>query len=360
MTIDEINSRSTTPSTQVCKTIQPSDEKEWGDTLASIDEATRFVGSHWTKILNETYKYDPRFLVLVEHQKIVAALPYVIVKSPFTGTRAISLPFFDICRAYTTKTEHIPKLHAALKREGECRGWDYIELRGNIHEDEGDTPSLSFYNHIVDLRSTPEEIFNKFAPSNRRAIRKALKEGVKIEYSQSFESVKGFYRLQCITRKRHGLPSQPFKFFENIYRTLIANEKGILVSAFVGQGKLVASAIYLEQGDTVHYKYGASNKEFQNSRCNNLIMWSAMKRYSEQGFKTMDLGRNSITNAGLRRYKLSWGSEEKTVHYLRYDLKKNVTIPMNDDVFGWHNYFFRRLPSPLLQMAGRLLYRHIA
>ena len=44
-------------------------------------------------------------------------------------------------------------------------------------------------------------------------IKKALKEGVEVQLHNSFESVKSFFKLNCMTRKRHGLPPQPFKFF---------------------------------------------------------------------------------------------------------------------------------------------------
>lgn len=74
----------------------------------------------------------------------------------------------------------------------------------------------------------------------------------------------------------------------------------------------------------------------------------------------MDLGRNSLSNEGLRKYKNTWGPEERLTHYYRYDLKQKKAAPMSDDVYGWHNKVFRKLPRPLAQLAGRILYKHIA
>lgn len=358
--VNEITSQSLPRCCTTCETVTPANVAGWNEALDAIDESTRFLCSDWTRILKETYHYSPQLVVLKQEGQIKSVLPYVVVSSPITGKRAVSLPFFDICKAFSLDESLIPKLHEKLKKEGKENGWDYIELRGDIQNLEKTPSSLSFYNHVVDLRPGPDAVFDNLSSSNRRAIRKSQKDGVQIKFSRSLESLRGFYKLQCITRKRHGLPSQPFKFFEAIHRNLIAKNKGVIVSALLKSGELAACAIYLEQGNTVHYKYGASDKDFQSHRSNNLVMWSALRRYSELGFDSIDLGRNSITNSGLRRYKLSWGPTESIVNYHRYDLKKNVTIPMNDDVFGWHNDVFKRLPNPILKLAGRLLYRHIA
>lgn len=332
---------------------------EWDSVLQSLDSSSRFLCSEWTKLLAKTYGYTPYLIVLQDNTEVTGVLPYVVVRSVFTGTRAISLPFFDICRAYAKSNRELVRLYEEFKAEGKRAGWDYIELRGDVHKLPVEKPSLSFYNHTVELDGGPEAIFSNMAPSNRRAIRKAEKLGVRIEFSDTLDALNGFYKLQCITRKRHGLPPQPFHFFENIHSLLISEGKGTIISAFA-DGELAASGVYLEQGSIAHYKYGASDTKFQGARCNNLIMWSALKHYSNKGFSILDLGRNSLENDGLRKYKLTWGSKEHITHYHRYNLKKDQPILMSDDVFGWHNKIFSNLPIPLAQLAGRMLYKHIA
>ncbi len=341
------------------RVISPVETGLWAEAIAAVDEGSRFLCSEWTQLLQKTYGYEPRLIVLRSQQQIAAVLPYVIVNSPFTGTRGISLPFFDICRAYATEERYIPELYEAFKAEGKRQGWDYLELRGDIRKLKITEPSLSFYNHVVDLNGGPEAVFERLASSTRRAIRKAEKTGVIIEQSDTLAALKGFYRLQCITRKRHGLPPQPFVFFENILEQFINPGRGSIISAYV-EGELAASGIYLEQGKIVHYKYGASDPKFQAARCNNSVMWTAMKHFSERGFQAIDLGRNSLENQGLRKYKNTWGPKEQITYYHRYDLKTDSVIKMSDDVYGWHNKIFANLPIALTRLAGKLLYKHIA
>jgi CelD/BcsL family acetyltransferase involved in cellulose biosynthesis len=359
MNVDEPSSRSQGQRDTETRAISPADSELWSEAIESVDEAARFLCADWTWLLETTYGYQPRLLILRIGATIHAVLPFVIVKSAFTGTRAISLPFFDICRAYATDEALVPKLYEAFKAEGKKRGWDYLELRGDIRKLAINEPSLSFYNHIVNLSGGPEAVFGRLASSTRRAIRKSEKGGVTIERSDSLAALKGFYRLQCITRKRHGLPPQPFRFFENILEHFIKPGRGSILSAYVDD-HLAASSIYLEQGQLVHYKYGASDPKFQSFRCNNSVMWAAMEHYSQKGFKAMDLGRNSLDNQGLRKYKNTWGPTERITYYHRYDLKNDRIIKMTDDVYGWHNKIFANLPIPLTRLAGSLLYRHIA
>ena len=351
--------RAPQPGAATSAIIDPGQSQAWAAALAALDPTARFLADQWMPLLAETYGYRPRLATLARGSQLAAALPFIEVASPFTGKRGVSLPFFDHCRSYNPDPADYPALYEAFKQHGHERGWKYLELRGDFRKLNGVAPSLSFYHHIVDLSGGPEAVFARMASSAQRAVRKALKEGVRIEVSQDLSAMRDFFRLQCITRKRHGLPPQPFRFFENLHRRLIATHQGAIITARV-EGLAVASSVYLVQGDIVHYKYGASDTHYQNARVNNLIMWTALERYAQQGFAEMHLGRNSLENQGLRRYKLSYGSNEGITNYHRLDLRTNTISQMTDDVYGWHNRIFAALPIPLARLAGSLLYKHIA
>ena len=61
-----------------------------------------------------------------------------------------------------------------------------------------------------------------------------------MEVSQSAEAMQEFYKLQCLTRKRHGLPPQPLHFFLNIHRHILSQNMGMIVLAR-HQGQPVAA-----------------------------------------------------------------------------------------------------------------------
>ena len=108
------------------------------------------------------------------------------------------------------------------------------------------------------------------------------------------------------------------------------------------------------------YKYGASNLAFQNLRANNLVMWEAIRWLVRNGFETLNFGRTSAQNDGLRRFKLGWGTSEYPISYQKFDYGTNRFVAKRDEADGWHNAVFRRLPIWLSKLAGAFLYRHWA
>jgi len=45
------------------------------------------------------------------------------------------------------------------------------------------------------------------------------------------------------------------------------------------------------------------------------------------GYETLSLGRSDLEHEGLRRFKASWGAEEKECVYFRYDIRSGKPVP---------------------------------
>jgi lipid II:glycine glycyltransferase (peptidoglycan interpeptide bridge formation enzyme) len=131
--------------------------------------------------------------------------------------------------------------------------------------------------------------------------------------------------------------------------------------ATVRQGhKELASAVFFHFNQETIYKFGASDYAFQRLRPNNLLMWEAIRRYASVGYSRMHLGRTSMHRNGLRRFKLGLGAREERLEYRKYDFAKEALVGQVDRAEGWANPIFRRLPQPLLRLAGELLYPHLS
>ena len=219
--------------------------------------------------------------------------------------------------------------------------------------------SQTYYGHELSLIDNEQGLFAGLKGSVRRAIRKAEKLGLTVEILKDSEALREFYALQCRTRKKHGLPPQPLRFFLKIHEHILSREKGIIVLARQGR-RTVAGAVFFHFGEQAIFKYGASNEAQQGLRGNDLVMWEAIKHYAGHGFKILNLGRTSLANAGLRRFKLAWGAREHVIEYMRYDLKMRAFVPGKDDAFGWYNRVFRLLPIGVSRLVGALVYRHAA
>jgi lipid II:glycine glycyltransferase (peptidoglycan interpeptide bridge formation enzyme) len=155
------------------------------------------------------------------------------------------------------------------------------------------------------------------------------------------------------------LPPQPFALFQNIHQHVLARKLGVVVLVSFA-GRPIAAGVYFGFGARATYKYGASDERFQHLRGNNLVMWEAIKWHAAKGFRNLHLGRTSLGNDGLRRFKLNWGAAEDKIEYVKYDLRHDRFLADKDESAGWHNQLFRRLPIFLSKMVGAALYRHWA
>jgi hypothetical protein len=333
---------------------------DWDALLMSHPDFSFFHGTAWLRVLVESYGFRPEFFGLGPAEKIDAVLPLVETDSWLRGRRAIALPFTDECPPLVAAGETFSKLFSAAVEHGKSRGWRSIELRGGRNLFPGPVPaSLSFYGHEVELFSDEKVMFDKLDGSMRQAVRKAGKEGVKVGFFQSTEALEVFYRLQCLTRKRHGLPPQPYAFFMNIHRHILSKGLGTIAIAD-HLGEKIAASVYFFMGGRAIYKYGASDYARQNLRGTSLVMWEAMKWLAGQDIKSLHLGKTARANEGLRRFKLNLGAREKVVDYVKFDLRSGSFVTEKDAITGWHNHVFSRMPGFLARTAGRMLYKHWA
>jgi hypothetical protein len=334
--------------------VNPLEHPDWDATLARRPDFSFFHGSAWTRVLAETYGFAP-----VWQAEGTALLPLMEVDSWLTGRRGIALPFTDDCAPLCESGAQFKVLYQKALAWGRDRGWKSIELRGGREHLPEAPASVAYYGHHLDLTLGATKLFEKMEGSARQAVRKAEREGVTVEVVQNERAVRDFYRLQCLTRKRHGLPPQPLRFFLNIGRRIVSQKQGMVVLASCG-GSRIAGAVFFFLNGRAIYKYGASDERWQQWRPNNLVMWEGIRWLAGQGSTRLHLGKTSLQHDGLRRFKLSLGAVEQRIEYVKYDLRRNRFEVEPDSVAGWHNAVFHRLPVWLSRGAGQLLYKHWA
>lgn len=339
--------------------INPLQEPAWDALVEGHPGGGFFHGSAWARVLHDTYGHNPVYFGRIESGRLAALLPVIEVFSPWAGRRGVSLPFTDFCLPLGTEVGDARALYELALEHGRKRRWRYLQCRSRHQQWPGALPSLGFYGHVIDLAPGPDALFKAFDGAVRRAIRKAEAAQVRIAFATNVESMRTFYALHCRTRRRHGVPPQPFQFFANIARHVLGQGKGFIAIASLDH-RPIAAAVFFHQGRQALYKFGASDKSFQQVRSNNLLMWAAIQRCAAQGCTSLHLGRTSLANAGLRRFKLGFAAREERLEYYKYDLNEQGFLAEVDQAEGWFNRVFRLLPLPLLRLAGELLYPHLA
>ena len=344
-------------SDRVWKVVNPLDLPGWDDILATYPFFSFFLTTSWARVLSEAYRYRPQYFVPA-NGKFEAIIPMMEIRSLLTGKRGVSLPFTDyfapMCATDPVEDDGI----ISVIRHGKASGWKYIEIRNSVVFPDSVPVFSTYLGHILDLSGTEESIYASFRNSTRRNIQKAIKDGVTVAGFKTEESIREFYRLNCMTRKEHGLPPQPILFFNKLYEHVISKDWGFVVLASYN-GVNIAGVVCLHSGRNVIYKYGASDKKYQHLRANNLAMWEAIRMSIQLGCKNFSFGRTEPDNHGLMQFKSGWGTQEHTIRYYRYDLKTDNFIRGNPYGHSFYNRIFKHTPIPLSKVVGEILYRHV-
>ena len=340
------------------KVLDPDQVQDLDRALMSRDDYSIFHTPAWAKVLGRSYGYKSLYFVLAEKDRQLAVIPCTEVRSLLTGRRGVSLAFTDYCEPLVEDPEHFQMLLDKAIEYGRKAGWKYIELRGGQKFLKDEPTFATYVVHTLSLTHDERTLLSSFKSNTRQNISRAIDEGIETRFFTSLESVKQFYRLHCMTRKRQGLPPQPFSFFRNVHDHVLSQDHGFVILASHNNMN-IAGAMYFHQGKRALYKYGASDKSYQHLRANNLVMWEAIKWYSLHGCASFCFGRTATENKGLRQFKNGWGTVEKELRYYRYDLKKDRFVDGTTDRTTVVSRIMQNFPVPVLKLIGQAAYRHV-
>ncbi|MGQ9858767.1 MAG: lipid II:glycine glycyltransferase FemX [Thermodesulfobacteriota bacterium] len=328
--------------------------------LEATPQSTFFHSSAWCSVLSRSYGFKPFYLAKEGPTGYSVLFPVMEVRSRITGTRGVCLPFTDHCEPLLANGQIDRKeLLEGLAKKGRQLGWRYLEWRGEPGLSGEAVPASRYIGHLLELSLGEKDIFRRLRESTRRNIRRAQREGLEATIRRSEEAIWLLWELQCLTRKKHGLPPQPRRFFRAIWEEAVCKDLGFVVAVSRG-AKPVAASLLLYFGGQAVFKYGASDPHSAALRGSYLAMWEAIKECIERGCTRLSLGRTAPSNSGLLQFKRGWAAKEQEIPYYRYDLRSRRFVSAAQRESGWYNVVVRKLPLPISRLLGELLYPHLA
>ncbi len=337
--------------------INPTIYPGWDNLVLSHSDHSFFHSSAWAEVLCKSYGYIPLYFTVLEGGKLSALIPLMEVDSFLTGRRGVSLPFTDDCPPAVDGGASFEEIFNFAVDYGKKHAWKTLELRG-AQGYLSVKASGAYLGHRLSLEKGEQSVYQALRDSTKRNIKRAKAERVEITISDQPESIEQFYILNSVTRKRHGLPPQPFSFFRNVLELVIKKGFGIVVVGLF-EGKAVAASVFFHFGKKAIYKYGASDLKYQNLRANNLVMWEAIRFYCRKGFESLSLGRTEPENQGLIQFKSGWGTTQHEINYYQYNLRNSSFVSGSPKVSGFQNKVFKKIPIPILNTIGSILYKHV-
>jgi hypothetical protein len=338
--------------------VNPLSYQGWDDLLASHPAHSFFHTSMWARTLHESYGFHPLYFSAIREGRILALIPIMEIKNALMRKKGVSLPFTDASDPIIEEDAWRQDIGDRLVSYGREAGWKSLEIRGGVPGSDR-IPSTTFAIHTLSLNNDEERVFSGFSNGTKGNIKKAVKEGVEVSISATTGALDDFFRLHSMTRKRHGVPPQPFSFFSAVQRCILIPGNGFIVLAKT-KGRTVAGAMFFHFGTHAIYKFAASDMDFQNVRANNLVMWEAIKWYCRNRFTVLNLGRTEPDNEGLRHFKSGWGAQEEILNYYKYDFGRNAYVKDSPHDQGFSTAIFKILPLPVLNAVGSFLYKYAA
>jgi lipid II:glycine glycyltransferase (peptidoglycan interpeptide bridge formation enzyme) len=171
------------------------------------------------------------------------------------------------------------------------------------------------------------------------------------------EDLKHFYKLTLAVRKKQGLPPAPYNFFANMWR-ILNRENFLFLPVIEFKGRIIAVAIMLKFNDVIHYEYSASDLNYLRLSPNQKLIWEVIKLAQRDGVRIFDFGRSYKRNKSLVEFKERWKPQKHDLLYYYYPKAKrlNTENGLSRRLLDRLN---RSLPSPLLRLEGKLIYRHL-
>lgn len=319
----------------------------------------------WFDIVPRLYGYTVIPLTAMNNAgNISGFLPLCLMKSPLTGRRLVALPFSDLCPFLAVdeaSTNQLIDEAVELARQQKVK---YLELRTGTNEilaHRSDLVQGNLYvRWLLALQADSDSIWASLRKPVQHQVKKSQKLGVQVRVAQHREEIEQYYRLHLLTRTRkHGMPSQPRRYFYDLWDAFASDGKMQLLLAEY-QGVVIAGMILLASGSTIRYAYGASDEQYLHLAPNNQLMWTAIKIGCEQGYQTFDMGRTARDNEGLMEYKRRWGATQEELPYFYYpSIAGLASTPESSQLFRMLTTFWKRVPLPIASTLGGYLYKHL-
>jgi lipid II:glycine glycyltransferase (peptidoglycan interpeptide bridge formation enzyme) len=310
------------------------EEEDWNTILKKSKDATVFHTPEWVKLLVEQTGADSRILIVYNYNEPVGIFPYYIKKTAkfkqYARTTMFETPYGGPI-AYTDSRDEIisrliKKTHKMFKFK--ILGSEII-LPPNYSINPFKKNKYSIIpkeTMILDLNKTEDELWKTIGIKNRNMIRKAEKNGVRIDEIDN-SSINEFHKMIVSTFCRLKMGPPPgLDFYKTIYKLLYPKKMIKIISAFYGN-LIIAGAIFLMFNDTIIYWEAGSYKEYWKFAPNNLIQWYIIKKGNKLGYKYYDMlhyyDKKGNINLSLKKFKEGFGV--KKVEY--YVVRKN--FPLN-------------------------------
>jgi len=180
----------------------------------------------------------------------------------------------------------------------------------------------------LDLQPSEEELLRQMRKTTRWSIKKALKEGVRVETSGNSKDVHLYHQLEEATVKRKHFVPYSLAFEEKLFETFSPAEE-IAIFKGIWRGKVLSAAVVIFWQKWAFYYLGASLLSHPKIPVSHLVQWEAILEAKRRGCQTYNFWGIAPTDNpkhpwwGITIFKRGFGGYEEKL------------LPTMDKVYDW-------------------------
>ncbi len=334
-------------------------DPRWLNLIEQDPTAAIFHHPAWLELLSTCYGYRTFIFAMPgRNGEICAGIPVAEVSNPLMPRRWVALPFSDYCKPLYRDEESVRQLVNTLVEQQRSLHSPHIEIRAALPAHDNLQACSSFVLHTVPLEADLAKVAKGANRQQMQNVRTAEKNDIRIVRGTSLDEVRAFYRLHSLTRRKHGVPVQPWKFFKLLTRLLLEQGLGFVLLAYK-ENDCISAGFFLHWNKTLTYKFSATDEASLNLRPNHLVTWTAMKWGCENGFTTFDFGRADLEDEGLRSYKRRWGADEVPLSYSYIPSAPRQPSGKKGKAEAVLKSIICHSPVWVCRLIGELLYRYV-
>lgn len=257
--------------------------------------------------------------------------------------------FDHYCKKENIITEFI-RFHPLLQNQ---RGMDHLM------EITYDRETVFF-----DLRKSEDEIFNHYHKNHKRNVLKAQKHNLEFKVFASedrYKHLEEFYQLYKETMDKLNASAYSYFSVDYLQNLLRGFEQNSIIGAVFHDNKMVAAAICMYEGGSLHYHLGCSEKEFLNLGSTIFLLHHLALWGKGNGMYSFHLGGGHIGRDSLFQFKYRFNPSGtldfyigKKVHLpemykkLIHDWEQYYLIPSQEKFFPSYRYQVKRDYVPIV------------
>ncbi|MGG2092735.1 peptidoglycan bridge formation glycyltransferase FemA/FemB family protein [Bacillus sp. S13(2024)] len=304
-----------------------STKSEWDEVISCFDNLDIYYSKEYIDLfaVQENGRVEALFY---QDDECKIFYPYIVRKIPFENYN-----YQDIVTAYGYGGPHLIGNQEKIKKFYELFE-EYCRERNIVTETIRCHPLLCNHQYLeevmdtnyirkttaVNLENSYEDIFNHYTSSNKRNIKKALKNGIVVEKVDiSKENIDIFVNLYKETMDRNY--AKEMYYFDADYFYNQANETSLYECYLLFakyENQIIAGVMVLlgKKSQFSHYHLGASKTDFLHVRPNNILFDYMIKFCLKKGAKFLHLGGGYSEDDGLFKFKSSFTANNHYGYYI--------------------------------------------